>query len=400
MDKRKIIFLDHGQGAGGSATNLISLIKNLNKNKFEPSVVFSSRSMFSQRIIDLGVPVITLKGPAFMSISFEIGGKRICNPFAVIFNLMLILVKAAQLYIYLISTKALILQTNEMFEHIYGGLAAQFSKTFCVWHMQEIPSRGSLFGVGRIFLNIAAIILPKKIIVISKAVRSAFCRYIQRKTIIIYNGTALADFCDQEKFGLGKTNKKTHERKPKLAVVMVARLVPWKGHRVFLKAAKLIHDRFPYVKFFIAGDLDSVPKRYAVELQTLVRKLGIQDVISFTGHVENIEDVLQLADIVVHCPIRPEPFGLAIIEAMAFSKPVIASDIGATSEIIVNMKDGILVRPNDPVSLAEATMCLIVSEKKRADLGAAARKAVKQKFTLQRFSTELEELYSSLSNKR
>ena len=86
-------------------------------------------------------------------------------------------------------------------------------------------------------------------------------------------------------------------------------------------------------------------------------------------------------DIVTHTAIEPEPFGRVVIEAMALGKAVIASHIGGPSEVVQDGKTGVLINPTDTTRLAKTIVDLCRDNKKRNNMGQAARKAVHEKFS-------------------
>ena len=89
----------------------------------------------------------------------------------------------------------------------------------------------------------------------------------------------------------------------------------------------------------------------------------------------------------------PEGFGLTLIEAMAAGKPVIGTRMGAVSDIIRHEVDGLLVPPEDPVALAEAIARLLQDHALAERLGRAARTRVREQFSLERMTSEIEAVY-------
>jgi len=394
MERKNIVFLDEGRGIGGAEINLINILRFLDKNSFYPHVILSCRNKFYTLMDESKIEITVLSTPPFLSTSFEFGTIRIFNFFSILYDVLLILYKSLKLYIFLLTNNNIsILQTCGVFEHIYGGMAARLAGIPCVWHLQDIPSENFLFGLGRFFLNFCGIILPKKIIVISEGVKEIFCDSLQKKVVIIHNGIDMSKFKIRKIDSFQKTKKKLRIEDSEIVIGMTSRIVPWKGHKVFLQAAKVITEKFSNTKFIIAGDTTFGKRSYLYELKELAKKLGIQNKIIFAGFVENIEDILGVIDILVHCSIRPEPFGLDIIEAMACGKPVIATNIGAPKEIIENNIDGILVNPNAPDELSNAIICLSESSERRNEIGKLASLKVENKFDIKNCITNLENIY-------
>lgn len=127
---------------------------------------------------------------------------------------------------------------------------------------------------------------------------------------------------------------------------------------------------------------------------SLSKKLGLQDNVIFTGFRDDLALVLAALDILV-VPSQAEPFGRVIIEAFACGTPVIASNSGATSELISD-KCGILFSPGSVGELASAIIRLLKDEALAAQLAAAAREIVKERFSIQQHVLEVERLYRDI----
>ncbi len=254
------------------------------------------------------------------------------------------------------------------------------------------------FGLGRFLINILAIFFPTRIIAVSESVKKSFYTFVRKKVIVIYNGIDTQLFKPKESLVYTELKSKLGIPQKSLVVGIISRLVPWKGHLIFLKAAKILFYHFSNVHFIIVGDTTFGKEKYLKQLKNITYKLGIQDRTTFVGFKEQIEEILGVIDILVHCSVRPEPFGLAIVEAMALGKVVIATDIGATREIIDENKDGILVKPANPYLLAEVITKLVNRPEKIRELERAARKKVEENFNATGYLHQIENLYSSILN--
>jgi glycosyltransferase involved in cell wall biosynthesis len=173
---------------------------------------------------------------------------------------------------------------------------------------------------------------------------------------------------------------------------MASRLVPWKGHEIFLESVSLLSKRNTNLKFLIVGGTTFGRANYLDRLKKISAKLGIAEKVVFTDFVYKVADMLSVIDILVHASIRPEPFGLDIVEAMFLGKVVVASDTGAPREIIDDDKDGILFKPADTVALAEILQRLLDLPQKRIELGENAKIKAKEKFTAERFAKDFEKV--------
>ena len=165
----------------------------------------------------------------------------------------------------------------------------------------------------------------------------------------------------------------------------VGRLAPEKGFDVLIAAFALLQPRFPDIRLIIAGDgSEASVLRARAEL--------VSPHIHFLGHTQETGRLFQTADIVI-APSRQEGQGIVPLEAMAASKPVVASRVGGLVETIVEGETGLLVPPDDAPALASALEKLLTDPAQRAALGAAGRKRVVQEYSLQTQIQKIEAIY-------
>ena len=131
-------------------------------------------------------------------------------------------------------------------------------------------------------------------------------------------------------------------------------------------------------------------------LRQFVRDRQLDDVVSFTGHVDSKQGAFDGLDIFVHASTQPDAFGMTILEAMAKRKPVIASAEGGPAEIIADGIDGLLVQPRRPDKLAAAMRFLCDHAERRDQLGAMAFNKVTTVFSPKRATEKLERWYKTL----
>lgn len=148
----------------------------------------------------------------------------------------------------------------------------------------------------------------------------------------------------------------------------VGRLATIKGQEFLLKAAKRILESYPNTFFPVVGDGDLLPG-----LRALVRDLGIENRVIFTGFRPRINPVLSALDVMV-MPSLQEGFGMALIEGMYKGLPIVASEVGGMKEIIVDGENGLFAPPGDPEAIAEKVIYLLEHPDKARLLADGARK--------------------------
>jgi glycosyltransferase involved in cell wall biosynthesis len=175
--------------------------------------------------------------------------------------------------------------------------------------------------------------------------------------------------------------------RPVSTILTVANLRKEKAHEVLLTAAARLLLHQPHLRFVIAGDGPRL-----AELRELAAALHIADRVTFLGHCEDVPSLLAQADVFV-LPSRSEAFPNGAIEAMAAGLPVVATAVGGLLDLIEDGRTGVLVRPDDPVALADAIEALVLSPERGHALGTAARDEVTRRYSFDRMVRAFEDLY-------
>lgn len=177
-------------------------------------------------------------------------------------------------------------------------------------------------------------------------------------------------------------------------VGMVAHCREQKDHLTFLRAAREVLNLVPSARFCLVGwGLLDNPT-----LQQRLRELGIADSVDFRGGLEG--EVLRAAvrrfTVSVLTSKSNEGLPNAVLEAMAASRPVVATAVGGTPELIDDGVTGFLVPPQDPAALAERVVRLLKDPSLARHMGERGRERVAREFTLERMSGRFYELYRDL----
>ncbi len=202
---------------------------------------------------------------------------------------------------------------------------------------------------------------------------------------LIYNGIDLQRYDDlvpcctlREEYGLPPEGP---------MVGVVARLEAEKGHPTLLDAWPQVLERFSDATLLIIGE----GSREAA-LREQAAALGISHSVIFTGRRDDVPAVTKSLDVAV-LPSYREAQGLTILEAMALSRPVIASNVGGIPEMIEDGKTGLLVPPHDPASLADAIVRLLVDHPLADTLGRAGHDLVHARFCVELMVQTVESIY-------
>jgi glycosyltransferase involved in cell wall biosynthesis len=176
-----------------------------------------------------------------------------------------------------------------------------------------------------------------------------------------------------------------------LAVGMVACFKPQKSPLDFVKIASAVKREICGIKFIMVGD-----GQLRNKVCSLIRELGLQDKIILVGWRRDIAFILSALDIFVLTSLW-EGLPIAVLEAMAAGKPIVATDTGGISEVIENGKSGYLVKPKDSQAMQNRITELLRSRQKREEFSGLARGRVdSEEFLLARMVKDTGELYLNL----
>jgi glycosyltransferase involved in cell wall biosynthesis len=160
-----------------------------------------------------------------------------------------------------------------------------------------------------------------------------------------------------------------------------------KGHTCLVAAARIVCASEPHAIFLLIGD---GPERRQLEAQ--VRDAGLDNNIVFLGRRTDIPELLACCDLSV-MPSESEAFPNALLESMSAGLPVVATNVGGSTEIIENGINGMLVPPGDPEKLAAAVLLLLRDSRLAKTLAQAGQNHMQEQFSFERLMGALEQLY-------
>jgi glycosyltransferase involved in cell wall biosynthesis len=182
---------------------------------------------------------------------------------------------------------------------------------------------------------------------------------------------------------------------------MVARVAPQKDYPTLVRAAAILVAARPAVRFLIVGQHSGV-ETYAehfVKVQHLIDEMGLGAHFVFTDHRPDVERLIAAMDVCV-LSTHQEGLPLAILEAMAQSKPFVGTSVGGIPEIVRDGETGLLVPPDDPEALARAITRMLDDPSLAARFGQGGRRLVEGEFSLASFAARSRALYRSLLARR
>jgi len=178
------------------------------------------------------------------------------------------------------------------------------------------------------------------------------------------------------------------------SVLLLARIRPIKGHGVALQATEVLKKRGIPIRLLLVGE-----GRAKAAVEAEVRARGLDQEVVFTGHVEDIRRVLELADVMI-IPSFGDAFPKVAVEAFAAGVPVVASAVGGLKELITPGKTGFLVEPDNAEALADALAHLKANPDKARQVATNAREVYRTELTpeimVKRYLQEYQQLIGEI----
>ena len=376
-----VVFVDHVARLSGGEIALVRLLPELSKH-VDVTVILGEEGPLVERLHDNGVAVELMPlDPRLRDLR-----KDTLRPAAVDLRAL----SSLPGYILELRTRiraldADIVHTNSLKAAFYGAAAGRLAGVPIVWHIRDRIAADYLPPPAVRLVRLASRFLPTAVIANSRETMSTVP--LRRDRRVIYNAI-VPDSVEAPTGG--------HHCRPAAAVVgMIGRLTPWKGQDVFLDAfAQAFRGRD--VRARLIGSAMFGEDAYADSLRQRAQMLGIEGQVEFRGFRENIWAELQHLDVLVHCSVRPEPFGQVVLEGLAAGVPVVAAAAGGPAEIVTDGVDGLLTTPGKPDELADALRRLVAEPDLRKRLGAAGRHRSRD-FSPQRTVSQLLAIYEQVA---
>jgi glycosyltransferase involved in cell wall biosynthesis len=165
---------------------------------------------------------------------------------------------------------------------------------------------------------------------------------------------------------------------PAPVIACVANMFAIKGQDWLIRAMPAVLASVPAAVLVLVGDGE-----WRETLERLARETGVGDRVIFTGSIANPLAVVEHADVVV-LPSLSEGLPIALLEAMAIGRAVVASRVGGIPEVVQDGETGLLIPAADSAALASAIARLMMDPPLRANLGSQARAHVERQWSSQR----------------
>ena len=192
--------------------------------------------------------------------------------------------------------------------------------------------------------------------------------------------------------------KDTAIKENKHIILLPGRLTPWKGQNVAIDAAKIISEKYPGIEFvmlFVGSEQNRA--KYFRSLKQKIIDNNLSQKIFLLGSRSDMASIYSLSDVVLSTSVEEEAFGRVSAEASSMSKPIIATNLGGSKNIIKHNQTGLLVSENNPLLLADTIIKVIKKSQNEKDaIGKEARKRIIMEFGLDMMLKKTLEVYKEV----
>jgi glycosyltransferase involved in cell wall biosynthesis len=366
--KIKVLFLYWHLDYGGAEVGLLTTLRHINRERFQCTVLcMEKKGPIGVEIEKLGIKVIYL------------------NSAPRLFNIILVW----KVFCILRKLEIDILHTSLFYANFFGRVASLTRKIPIT-----ITEERSMYYEKKIYHVWIDRLLARftdKIIVCSMSVLNFTMKQEKipfEKFYLIYNGV------DEDRFSISSSKSELRRRygfsADQFIIGTVGSIIPKKGHKFLIEAARNFCPQMPDCKVLIVGEGSSKK-----DLEDLVQKENLTDFFVFMGARKDIPELMKLMDVFVLSSLQ-EGFPRVLVEAMYMGLPVIASSVSGVPELVLDGETGFLVPPGNSKSICEKVLILNSDNDLRNKMGTKARERIQERFLSKHYLNKLEALYDDL----
>lgn len=379
MRKINLLYIITKLELGGAQKQLLSLIKNLDQGRFNLFLFAGQDGLLVSDFLRIGG--LTLKGSRWL--------ERPINIFKDFLSLF-------EICRFIKKNNIDIVHTHSSKAGILGRLAGKLTQVKIIVHTVHGWSFNDYQPVWfrRLFIWLERVNaqFSDKLIVVSehdrkKGLVNRIGKEGQYRLIrygIDYGEFNITERGIREEFGLNND----------LVIGMISCFKPQKSPQDFIKLASLINQGLPDVKFFLVGD--GVLRS---QIENLINRFGLQKTVILSGWRRDIARILSAIDIFVLTSLW-EGLPISVLEAMAASKAVVATNTGGIAEVIFETKTGFLVPAHNINAMHRRLAILLKDENARKQIGKNAKASLTSEFSLENMVNNTRDLYDDLVKRK
>ncbi len=381
MEKIKIVFILGTLHADGAQKQFVELVRRMDRRCFDLRVLaFQGQGGIRADLDALNIPCESLE---FVGLK----GKFRLESYRQLYRLLAAMVG------YLRRERPQIVQSYLFWTNIYGCLASKIAGASVMVTSRYSMTDTQYLKPFYMRLQNLANRWTTAIIANAQAVKEDCLRYEKCVTPemirVIYNGVDLDRYAPKSPDPAIRAALEIPVNAPLVGVI--GTLSPYKNHQNFLRAAAIALQQIPDARFLLIGRDEGL----LAPLQALAETLRIRRAVMFAGERTDMPDIIASLDLVVSSS-SIEGFSNAILEGMAMGKPVVATAVGGSPELVRDGETGFLVPSGDPARLAERMTQLLADAALRGQMGRAGRERVAARFAMPNLINETSRFYEEL----
>lgn len=386
---KNVLIINQSSELYGADKALLELIESFPKN-FIPIVVLENEGPLEEILLEMGIkiircPVVKLNRSL---LSFS-GFFRVFSD--AIKGFFILKKETKSIRIDLVHSNAISV--------LIGAIYSFFYNKKHLWHVHEIVEKPKI--IAKLYPRIVYF-FSDRIVFNSKASYNQFLKLfpkVDKKSEVIYNGQSRnSPFSDlitikKIKEDVFKTNSN------KIIIGLVGRISRWKGQYLLLEAFNNLVKKHSNIHLVFVGSIPPDQDHFLTKLNNLITEHQLENNVTIVEFQKNIWQIYDAIDISVVPSIEPEPFGLVATEAMLSKNPVIASNHGGLTEIVIQNETGLFFEPRNVKDLESSIESLILNEDLRKKMGESGYKRALDSFSTNKYVNSFEKTYSELTSK-
>ncbi len=370
MGRLRVLVFANSFRRGGSERQALELFRNLDRSKYDARLATAStdgplRALLPCHVEDVQVyPLVSFKDASFVR-------------------------SAVRFYRYLRREQIDVVQCFDFYSNLFAIPVARMAQVPIVLGARREESTVKTSMQRRIQRWVYR--LASGVVANASSIRDLLIKDEQLPPASVW---AIPNGLDLEVFDAAVAQSRYQRSEKLVHFAVVANLRPEKGHGIFIEAVARIAPQQPHVRFLIAGE---GPMRGMIE--EAISRFRLEQTVELVGEVQDVPSFLASIDGVVLPSITNEGFPNAVMEAMAASLPVVATDSGGTRDLVVEGETGFVVPTNNVGVLASKIEILCQDEELRRKMGEAGRWRIATCFTTRHMARQYEALYEMLRAK-
>jgi len=383
--KNRLLYLSRTSMLGGAEISLLDLLKKLDKANYYPIVVLpDKKGLFYQELIKNNIEVNIVK-MAFLRKTFNI--------FLLFwFSINIFFINIYFLF-FLLKRRVKIVVCNSFQDSLFISVPSKMLRKKMIIYIKNILDKKWKKYIRAKICDFFA----DKVIAISKKNAKDFTDFSTNKSKI----SVIYDGIDPVEFSKISNHQNPLEKygNAKLKIISVGNISELKGQKLLVEAISVGKIKSLDVKVFFIGNTNFKKDiQYKKEILEFISKNKLEKKVYFLGFQSEIKNFIYHSDVLIHCPILEEGLGMVVLEAFAFGKIVVGTNIGGIPEMIKNGINGFLCSP-DKHNLAEKILYIYNNLNKLDSIRSNASKTVEKNFNLQTKVRKTEKVYQSMLGK-